>query len=334
MKKVISLVCSVVILLTCCLPAFAADSGSAYGSYKHVVIIGVDGAGAFFKQASTPNCDRIFSEHSATTYDCKAEFKTVSAQNWGAMLLGVSYLRHGLTNSIVGAKPRTSSEKYPSVFRLIRESRPDAALASFCNWNPINVGIIENDISVYEDTGDDPGVRTKILAYLAMNNPMLMFVQFDSVDAAGHGSGYGSAGHLAAITEVDSYIGEIYDFLSYTGRMDDTLFIVVSDHGGTPGTNGGGGGHGGATLAERKVFFGIRGKNVIRSEMPYGTRNRDVAAVTLYALGIEPGKDMTAKVPGGVFEGGPSGSAGFFDTVADYLNGLLKAISDMFSSLL
>ena len=37
------------------------------GAYKHVVIIGMDGAGAFFKDTDTPRCDEIF-RGQATTY--------------------------------------------------------------------------------------------------------------------------------------------------------------------------------------------------------------------------------------------------------------------------
>ena len=35
--------------------------------YRHVVVVGVDGAGGWFKDADTPNFDRIF-QNGAVTY--------------------------------------------------------------------------------------------------------------------------------------------------------------------------------------------------------------------------------------------------------------------------
>ena len=30
--------------------------------YSHVIVVGIDGAGAFIKDANTPNFDRVFSD--------------------------------------------------------------------------------------------------------------------------------------------------------------------------------------------------------------------------------------------------------------------------------
>lgn len=318
MPKIIAFLLSIVLTLSLSVVAFAATESTDFGAYDSVVIIGVDGAGAFFNQAETPNCDRIFAENSAVTYEAKAEYYTSSAPNWSSILLGVSYHQHGLINDTVSSVERTSNEQFPSIFRLVRENHPDAVLASFCNWNPINIGIIENDLNVYKDTvteekdtnGEDKeatlkdkDVCDKICAYLADNNPELLFVQFDCCDEAGHSKGYGSDTHLAAITACDSYIRQIYDCIEANGRQDKTLFIVTADHGGTPsGTSGEGGSHGELSKAEYEVFLGVNGKSVCNCEMN-NAKNRDVAAIALYALGIERTSSMTSRVPDGLFQG-------------------------------
>ena len=51
--------------------------------YKHVVIIGVDGAGAFFKQANTPNIDFIFMD-GAVTYEAITSTPSISAHSWAS----------------------------------------------------------------------------------------------------------------------------------------------------------------------------------------------------------------------------------------------------------
>lgn len=322
MKKFTAFLLALTLSLTLAIPAFAQDT--AFGSYSRVVIIGVDGAGAFFDDTPTPECDSIFAERSAVTYKCLAEARTVSAQCWGAMLMGVSYIMHGLDNGTVDTVERTSNEKYPTIFRTVRENDPDATLASFCNWNPINHGIIECDIGVYEDTAGDDVLTEKIVDYLGENDPKLLFVQFDSVDGAGHGGGYGKERHLQQITTVDGYIGAIYDRYEQLGRIDDTLFIVTADHGGTPR-----GSHGGLTRAEQEVFLGIRGKNVTEGTISCGVKGRDVASIALYALGVAEPERMISIVPEGLFNGEQTEQTAF-ETFLLMLKNFLSRIKEMF----
>lgn len=269
-------------------------------NYKYVVIIGVDGAGAFFKDANTPNIDAIFA-NGAITYDCLTADPTISAQCWGSLLHGVVPSVHGLTNSTVSSTAYPSNSKYPSFFRVIRENSENAILASFCNWNPINVGIVENNIGVHKIGGiSDSKLTNEILAYLENNNPTALFVQFDEADGAGHSYGYGTETQLAKITEIDTYIGEIYKKYEENGILDETLFIVTSDHGGT------GKSHGGLADSEKYVMFAAAGKNVENGTIGE-MEIRDTAAIVLHALGYENPETWTARVPSGLFEGVEAG---------------------------
>ena len=72
--------------------------------YSHVIVIGVDGAGSWFKDADTPNFDKIF-ENGAITYKALSSKPTISAECWGSMLIGVGPEIHGLTNGIVSSFP-------------------------------------------------------------------------------------------------------------------------------------------------------------------------------------------------------------------------------------
>ncbi len=297
MKKAIGILISLVMIFACVTPAFAADENGSFGAYKHVYIIGIDGAGRFFKDADTPNFDRIF-EDGAVDYTARAETITTSAQNWGAILTGVSYLKHGLTNDITGAQERTSETEFPTVFTYARRAFPDAELASFVHWNNINFGIIENDIGVTKGCGGDSEVTDMICDYFnAGNQPTLFFVQLDDVDHAGHESGSKSEEFIKAIEVADGYIGRIYDAIEANGMMEDGLFIVVADHGHTKN-----GGHGGPSMRETNVTIAAKGKTVVKGGSFDGiSRNRDVSAIALYALGLEKPDHMSSRMPANLF---------------------------------
>ncbi len=47
-----------------------------------------------------------------------------------------------------------------------------------------------------------------------------------------------NAGYFAMITELDEYIGQIYDSLQASGQLDNTYFIYTTDHGEALGYNG------------------------------------------------------------------------------------------------
>lgn len=318
MKKIIALFLASIMMLA----AFASCSGNTPAggeagttagttnepnpyegyTYKRVVIIGVDGMGAFVKDTDTPNMDRIFAE-GASTYTAQTAFPSISAQSWGSLMIGSSAYAHGLNNSTVESTPYENDE-LPTIFKRVRDAMPDAVLASYCDWNPINVGIIEDNIGVEKATNSDDVLHEEIVTYFAQNDPTLFYAHFDSPDAAGHGSGYGSERHLEAVTTVDGYIGKVYDALVANNKIEDTLFIVTTDHGGTPDSPGD---HGGTTEAEMNIFFGAVGKTVKKGSSIVEMNIRDTAAIVLYALGIDiPEFDIdgfSAQVPEGIFEG-------------------------------
>ncbi len=269
--------------------------------YNYVAVIGIDGMGKFNSQTDTPNLDRIFSE-GAVDWSAISQNPTISAQNWGAMLLGAAPLVHKLTNSIVSNEHYTN-DGLPSLFRRIRESDAECYLASCCNWNPINHGIIEEGLGVDKITADNDKELTPLIIECVKKKPKFLFVQLDDVDGAGHSGGYGTEHHYAEIRRADGYTGEIYRAYEEAGIIDETLFIVIADHGGVRN------GHGGYTDTEKYVFLGVSGKGVKENYITY-SETRDIAAIVLYALGLDiPGYDengFTSQIPEGIWDGTPS----------------------------
>ena len=197
-----------------------------------------------------------------------------------------------------------SNSPFPSLFKRIADAMPSAALGSYCDWNPITAGIIERSVKISTATDRDTKLTPVICDYIRAEKPTFLFVQFDSVDGAGHANGYGSAAHLARIAAVDTLVGEIHFAVCDAGIADDTLFIVISDHGGTAPDANGKGHHGGWSDGEKYVTLALAGKTVQKSHIP-SANVRDLAAIVLYALGLEaPAFDeegWTSQIPEGIF---------------------------------
>ncbi len=267
--------------------------------YKYVAVIGLDGMGNFNRNTPTPFMDEIF-KNGAVTYNAVSMAPTISAQNWGAMLLGANPAVHGLTNSIVSNK-KYSNKALPSVFARLRAAMPEARLASFCNWSPINHGIIEDTLGVKKVNcpGDDVGLCDEICKCVSDEKPNFLFVQLDEIDGAGHKYGYGEAGHLKRITETDALVGKIFEAYKRENIIDETLFIVIADHGGIRV------GHGGYTDSEKYIFFAVRGKSVTAGKMDFAY-TKDIAALVLFAFGIDVPEynsgGFSSQVPSGIFK--------------------------------
>ncbi|MBE6545886.1 MAG: alkaline phosphatase [Ruminococcaceae bacterium] len=266
--------------------------------YSHVIVVGVDGAGAFFKDADTPNFDRIF-ENGSVTYRALASNPTISAECWGSMLIGVGPEIHKLTNAIVAKDQYKRNAVFPSLFRRIYEAYPDSELGSFCEWDSITRGIIERNVPITVASDHDTVMTPNICKFITKRKPTFLFVQMDSVDHAGHHDGYQTPAYLKRISEVDALINDIYVSVEKAGMKEDTLFIVISDHGGNITS------HGGWSDAEKYVTFAAIGKNIVKGE-PDNMNIRDLSAIVLYALGIDaPAFDesgWTSQIPQNLFE--------------------------------
>ena len=305
MKKWIALLLTLLLIVTFASPALASsvplfNFERSFGGYKHVFIIGVDGAGTYFEKDYMTNFHRIF-ENGAVRYGVRTETKTDSGPNWTSILTGVSYFKHGAENGVVQCEEERKFPQYPSIFRYVRNAMPDAELASFCNWSAINAGIVEDDIGVNKlNCAPDDVLTDKVVEYIeAGNAPTLFFIHFDAVDAAGHAHGSSSEEYADAMKASDERIGRIYDAIERAGLMEDGLFLVTADHGHKTT-----GGHGRFSKIESLSTIALTGKTVKEGgTLDFDTKLRDVAAIALYALGIKCTTwHFSAKVPANCFK--------------------------------
>ena len=268
--------------------------------YDRVVIIGVDGAGGLFMDMDLPCIREIFDPENVT-YSMKAVAPSLSAQNWGTLMYGVPPEDHGLTNDTVKTEV-FKSDKYHSIFYLTHQKYPGDPVASIVGWTPINYGIIDckDGVSlipeeVEKKSRPNSQVVEEALKYLSANDPRLLFVHFDDVDHAGHASGWGSPEYKDALAAADQDIGTIWRALGDRGYLENTLFIVVSDHGGLEKS------HGGTRSEEMNAFFAVAGRGLDNDRSIGEMDIADVRAIVLRALGIKDTDGSFGKIPAGIF---------------------------------
>ncbi|MCR8643732.1 alkaline phosphatase family protein [Paenibacillus sp. N1-5-1-14] len=268
---------------------------------ERVFIFGMDGAGIFVKDTPTPYLDQLASR-GAITYDAQAVMPSISAQCWGSMLHGVPAEKHGLTNNIAGQEKYPLNSPYPSIFKITREAFPDAKMASFTTWRPINNGIIEDGLDIHKDSSPDADNTEAICTYIDQNPDVkLLFVQLDDPDISGHKHGFGahSEGYLEAITRSDRYIGMMLEALERNYLVEKSLIILVTDHGG--------GGvrthdHGSDHPHDMTVFWAVSGPGIEAGTVLTELSIMDTAAVVAHALGLEAPVTWEGKVPQGLFK--------------------------------
>ncbi len=267
-----------------------------FGSYKYVVIVGVDGAGSFYPDdTDTPNIDSIFAS-GAITRNMRVATPTASSVSWMSLLHGVKPENHkNLENSEVEAGiPYTMNSKYPSILRVVKEARPDDEVAAIYSWIGIN-GIVEDGAGIFKKQAGDAELTKYIEnGYIKSNTPTLLYVHINDPDYVGHTKGHLSEDYFKSLETTDGYIGRIYQAYVDAGIIDDTLFILTSDHGGKDTS------HGGLSYNEKNAIFAVSGKNVTNTEIE-NMYIRDTASIVLHALGIETPETYTSLVPNGIF---------------------------------
>ena len=152
--------------------------------------------------------------------------------------------------------------------------------------------VIEANTTAYYDTEEN------VWKYQAKNDYAISYMHLDQVDHAGHSYGYSKPGYCDAVSRVDTLIGWLYDAFEEAGMLDDTLFILCTDHGHR--YPGGHKNHGKNTTEEVNVTFAIAGKTVKKGQ-PGKYVNTDLPAIVSYALGVKAADTWQGRVPYDMF---------------------------------
>ncbi len=260
---------------------------------KRVFVIGLDGAiGCAVREANTPHIDAILAE-GVVTYSARTGVPSASFEAWGAMFHGVGPEKHQLG----GSNPISEDAPWPSFMKVSKQVRPETKCASFSCWEPINTHIIEPSCECHCVSMPDPQLVLAAADYIRRQSPDAYFMQLDFIDGAGHSHGYGSQKYIEQITATDEQAGIVLDAIRDAGVFDESLIVLLSDHGGV------GKSHGSAHPDCTTIFWACGGPGVARGvELESEVNIMDTAAVITRALGLPVPDGWDAKIPVGIFE--------------------------------
>ena len=212
---------------------------------KHVVLIGVDGFGArWIPWAKMPNLSNL--RRDGLYAVARNSYPTSSAINWATIFYGTVVEIHGYRNWN-SAKPDVpppaaalDGGRLPCIFSEIRRQDPTAYTATHYTWD--GIGHCQNTnaasfVQHFPGPGRDAypprdkGVIDAGLKQLAHKPKFILFYQ-GQVDSLAHGYGWGSEQFTNACVRVDENIGRIVEGIKKAGMWDDTVIMLVADHGG------------------------------------------------------------------------------------------------------
>jgi predicted AlkP superfamily pyrophosphatase or phosphodiesterase len=136
------------------------------------------------------------------------------------------------------------------------------------------------------DYDDDQAVFDVLMSVLKTDRPRLVMVCFPTVDITGHSGDWDD--YVAALTEIDSLLYELWDFLqSDPFYTDQTYLIVSNDHGRHDDQNGGFENHGDDCEGCRRLMFLALGPDIRPNYTASNVYNqRDICGTVARMLGF------------------------------------------------
>lgn len=278
-------------LCAVCLALLLAAPCSARQKAKHVVLIGLDGWGAYsVPKADIPTIKQLM-ENGSYTLEKRSALPSSSAINWASMFMGAGPELHGYTQW--GSKtPELPSRElnehgiFPTIFQLLRDAEPEAEIGCLYEWDGIKYLVDTLALSHHAQAPDynkyPEALCSMAETYIKEKKPHLLAVCFDNPDHVGHKAGHDTPEYYAKLKELDGYVARIVQAVKDAGMLKQTIFILTADHGGIAK------GHGGKTMQEMQTPFIISGKNVRKGlEFRESMMQYDVASTIAYIFDLE-----------------------------------------------
>ena len=287
-----------------CTPAKGASDESNPPS-THIIIIGFDGwAASSYELANMPFLKKKVAE-SAWTLKKRSILPSSSACNWATMFKGAGPEAHGYIDWDT-RKPAFeityADEKgqFPSFFSIYRKAYPNYEMGYLYQWEGMMYLFNMTDFNYsakfeISDAGCDD-MTDAAVAYIQEKKPALAAFLWVYPDHIGHTYGWYTDAYMNALTHLDEILETVVNACEKAGILDNTLFIVTSDHGGHKKT------HGQALMSDMETPFIMFGPGVKPGMITDPMMQYDVAAVLADYLHLNHPKGWRGSSPSGIFE--------------------------------
>lgn len=274
---------------------------------SRVLLLSLDGICVEgFKQAHTPHLDALLAE-GVLSLQTRVVMPSVTLPNWTSHLTGSGPEQHGVVDNgwekekfTLPAIATDEDGYYPSVFSVLKQAIPQMKTAFYYNWPNLIYPYNRRALDEVCFLEDDAYLANYERAFRFMeenrNNPTLVFLYSVHTDHAGHQYKWMSPEYIRSIEEADEEIGRLLEKMKQAGLYEDTCIMFLTDHGGI------GYGHGGVSVDEMVVPWGITGPGIVRGlKMEEANNTVNTAAVILRIFGIGQPTCWTGELPETIF---------------------------------
>ncbi len=303
MRKVLIISGIFIALFVLFVPAVAVGATARPERPIYVIIVTIDGCRPdSLLEASTPNIDEIVQD-AAYSWSAQTVYPSKTPQAHASLFTGALPGVHRYT----GPGSRLETE---TIFQVFEGAGYKTALVDGKGGRiaglEVGVSYVKNNVDYrwrngavyqpgYEDPNGDIRVMENAIQIFVENQPTLMFILLPVVDVTGHIYSHTSHNYLQAIERADQAIGMLVDNLKGLGIYENTLLVIVSDHGMT-GTD-----HGSQDPGDMSILLIFSGPGVRVGKFE-GGKIIDVAPTVTALFGLRApanaeGRNLFAEEP-------------------------------------
>ncbi|GAB4469204.1 MAG: alkaline phosphatase family protein [Armatimonadaceae bacterium] len=206
---------------------------------KHrVLLCSMDGVRPDAIAATQTPCIDGLAANGAYTWEARTVMPSVTLPCHTSMVRGVPPERHGITSNVFTPMARP----VPSLFEVAAAA--GLRVGMFFNWEQLRDLAAPGSSLVSICHGDCSGkhsdwyIAESAADHISRFDFDLLFVYFGFPDECGHKHGWMSQPYLDAITHVDFCLQVVQDALTRRGWADETMTLLLSDHGGHDRSHG------------------------------------------------------------------------------------------------